>query len=235
VQTYLLQVYHRANSKLLFNALANEAPISDLRLSANKVAQNIVNVLQTTQLDGVSIEFQDYFAVADGTASDWLFTLISTIRQQAPSKIIVLIIPPVFLLRGLIGNSLINSYVDFFVLRYLDMSQADYNTTDSLFNTASVYKGSAFMELIKNEEVIIDLCRTLIAKPAMATPTQMRNSFIDALTLQSGFDKISDSIGWFGGYANLDLETDRTGQFQSTVLQNMRSDCLMNGNCFCGW
>jgi hypothetical protein len=151
VQTYLLQVYHRANSKLLFNALANEAPISDLRLSANKVAQNIVNVLQTTQLDGVSIEFQDYFAVADGTASDWLFTLISTIRQQAPSKIIVLIIPPVFLLRGLIGNSLMNSYVDFFVLRYLDMSQADYNTTDSLFNTASVYKGSAFMELLKNE------------------------------------------------------------------------------------
>jgi len=39
----------------------------------------------------------------------------------------------------------------------------------------------------------------------------MQNSFIDSVTLQSGFNKISNSIGWFGGYANLDFETDPMG------------------------
>jgi len=89
--------------------------------------------------------------VAEGTASDWLLTLFSTLRKQLSSKIIVLIIPPIFLPRlSLAQESLINSYVDFFVLRYLDVNQPDYNTINSLFNTASIYKGSAFMELLKN-------------------------------------------------------------------------------------
>ena len=63
---------HRNGVTLLMNALADEAPISEQKATATNVANNIINYVRQGQLDGVSIEFNDYQAVAQGTASTWL-------------------------------------------------------------------------------------------------------------------------------------------------------------------
>ena len=54
------------------NAFADEAPVSQSKTDARAVALNIVNIIISNQLDGVSVQFGDYHAVADGTASQWL-------------------------------------------------------------------------------------------------------------------------------------------------------------------
>ena len=75
------------------NVFADEAPVSDKKVEALVVAQNIISIMSSGQLDGVSVEFTDYHSVAAGTASQWLSTLLSTLRGGLKSKEIVLIIP----------------------------------------------------------------------------------------------------------------------------------------------
>lgn len=75
------------------NVFADEAPVSDKKVDALVVAQNIISIMSSGQLDGVSVEFTDYHSVAAGTASQWLSTLLSTLRGGLKSKEIVLIIP----------------------------------------------------------------------------------------------------------------------------------------------
>jgi len=72
VQFYLLEELHRNGVTLLINALADEAPISQQKVAASSVANNIISVVRSAQFDGVSIEFSDFQAVAQGTASAWL-------------------------------------------------------------------------------------------------------------------------------------------------------------------
>jgi hypothetical protein len=206
VQNHILKKYHEASSLLIFNALSNEAPISVANMSTDVLARNIINVLSATQLDGVSIEFCDYHAVAQGTASSWLNSLLSTLRQSIGNKIIVLIIPPVFALRiPLLQQPQVNSYVDFFVLKYYDTNKADYNSYDTLFSKSSSYPGTAFLELINNQQVWIDTCKTIIAKPVSSNRDRTSGGFIDSNTLSTAFAQMNSKTGWFGGFANLDL------------------------------
>ncbi len=187
VQKYILNVYHQASSLLIFNALSNEAPISELNVSPSTLAQSIANVLEGTQLDGVSIEFGDYHAVAKGTASEWLSTLLSNLKKRIGNKIIALIIPPTFVLRiQLLQQPLINSYVDFFVLKYFDTNQADYNSQQTRFWKSNSYPGTALMELISNKQVWIDTCKTIIAKPVSNFGRLSRN-FMDSGTLRQAY------------------------------------------------
>ena len=41
---------------------------------------------------------------------------------------------------------------------------------------------------------------------------------MDSFTLGNAFIQAKNNLGWFGGYANLDFETDKTGAFQGQVL-----------------
>ena len=98
VQQHLLKLYHEAGVRLLLNALSNEAPISAGNVSPITLANNIAKVIEATQLDGVSIEFNDYFAAAsdEEQATPWLKTFLSTLKDLAINKIIVLIVPASF-------------------------------------------------------------------------------------------------------------------------------------------
>lgn len=145
IQNLILTKYHEADSKLLFNALSNSAPISMDQVPATNIAANIANVLSATQLDGVSIEFSDYHAVASGSASLWLQTLLSNLRNLVGNKIIVLIIPSTFPARlPFLQQPLCNSYVDYFVLKYYDTNAADYASYQTLFEKSNTYLGTSF-------------------------------------------------------------------------------------------
>jgi hypothetical protein len=190
--------------------------------------------LASSQLDGVSIEFSDYHAVAKGTASDWLNTLLSTLRSSIGNKTIVLIIPSTFpLFIPFLQSPKINSYVDFFVLKYYDTNQADYNTYQSLFIQSLKYPGSAFMELINNQQVWIDTCKTIIAKPVTSNLDRTSGGFKDSNTLRLAFNQMNSNTNWFGGFANLDFEGDSNLSFQQTVLQDIRNTCYSSSKCYC--
>jgi hypothetical protein len=55
LQQYILDTYHNNRMSLLMNAFADEAPISDLNTNPNSVGQSIINIVKSTQLDGVSV------------------------------------------------------------------------------------------------------------------------------------------------------------------------------------
>jgi hypothetical protein len=77
----------------------NDNPISGATtVPANNLALELVTTVTSLKLDGISIYFGDYNAVAMNTASNWLKLLLNTIRNntQNTKLIIVLIIPPQF-------------------------------------------------------------------------------------------------------------------------------------------
>lgn len=59
------------------------------------------------------------------------------------------------------------------------------------------------------------------------------DSFISATDLGAAFVNAQSTLGWFGGYANLDFEADLNGSFQSQVLRQVRSNCMTSSYCFC--
>ena len=73
--------------------------------------------------DGVSIDFDDFNSVRDKTASLWLTTFLKTLRKQlGKSKLIVLQVYPTFIAEmQIFRNSLINSWVDLFVIKYFNL------------------------------------------------------------------------------------------------------------------
>jgi hypothetical protein len=73
----------------------------------------------------------------------------------------------------------------------------------------------------------------LIAKPAVGNLERTSGGFIDATTLSLGFSQFNTNTNWFGGFANLDFESDSELRFQRTVLEGIRSTCYSSGKCFC--
>lgn len=100
---------------------------------------------------------------------------------------------------------------------------------NSLFNRSTVYPNTAISQLLTSKTISIDLCRTLIAKPA--NPNM--DSFISAADLSAAFINAQRNLGWFGGYANLDFEADPNSSFQAQVLRQVRLNCMTNNYCFC--
>ena len=84
---------------------------------------------------------------------------------------------------ALLRNSLINSLVDLYVLKYFNLMKENYNTFDSLFNKATVYNGTALWEIQKSTSIKIDVCKTIVAKPSTLIGTWNTDSYLSASTL----------------------------------------------------
>lgn len=80
---------------------------------------------------------------------------------------------------------------------------------------------------------MIDICRTLVAKPAINNGTWNNQQFVTQNNLDSAFSQAYSVMGWFGGYANLNMDTDKAGTFVKGVLTNLRDQCIRNENCYC--
>ena len=55
LQSYILKNYHEFGAKLIFNAFADECPVSLTKSDPLATAQSIVEVVKASQLDGVSL------------------------------------------------------------------------------------------------------------------------------------------------------------------------------------
>lgn len=79
----------------------------------------------------------------------------------------------------------------------------------------------------------MDICKTVVAKPALITSTFNQNTFIDSSNLGNYFYQAINAVGWFGGYGNLDFGSDPLGNFQLATLNTIRTSCNRYENCFC--
>lgn len=48
---------------------------------------------------------------------------------------------------------------------------------------------------------------------------------MDAASLSSVYAQAYTRVGWFGGFANLDYETDMDGSYVNALLNNLRIQC----------
>jgi hypothetical protein len=94
-----------------------------------------------------------------------------------------------------------------------------------LFTQASKYSGTSLFELLKNSNIKMDICKTVIAKPPIPSSTFNQDTFINSNSLGTLFSQAFSQVGWFGGYANLDFGGDSSGQFQLATLNAIRSSC----------
>jgi hypothetical protein len=170
------------------------------------------------------------------TASDWLNSLLTTIRSSTQNRqlLIVLILPPQFVPLMPIFKSLdINSLVDYFVLKFYGNVKPDYYDYSSLFQKSAQYPQTSLLELSRTAGLYFDMCRTLIAKPPDPNSCLSSTEYISASNLNNDFLAAYTSLGWFGGYANLNFEADANSAFSNTALSGLRVQCLRSQNCFC--
>jgi hypothetical protein len=138
IQKHILnEVFHRNGTRLLMHLDLTDSPISGYSpVAASVLAQQLISAVTSLQLDGISILFGDYYAVAMRTASEWLDSLLTAIRSSTPNQqlIIVLILPPQFVpLMAVFKSVDINSLVDYFVLKAYGNVRPDYTDYSSLF------------------------------------------------------------------------------------------------------
>ena len=86
---------------------------------------------------------------------------------------------------------------------------------------------------MKNEEIKIDICRTLVGKPSISSGTWNSRQFINEGSLKGSFNQAYEKYGWFGGYANLDVSADYNSRFVNSLLGSLRSQCLRFEVCIC--
>lgn len=79
----------------------------------------------------------------------------------------------------------------------------------------------------------IDICRTIVAKPATNNATWNSQQFMSQNEISSAFNQAFNKMGWFGGYANLNIETDKSGTFIKGILSNIMDQCIKFENCYC--
>ena len=189
IQAYITGEFHKKASKILFNAYSFERPISEKNATAVDEANNIAQFINMYNFDGVSIDFDDFNSVKDKTASPWLTTFLKTLRKQlGKNKLIVLQIYPTFIPElQIFRNSLINSWVDLFVVKYFNLFKENYNSFDTLFNKAAVYNGTALWEIQRNTTLKIDICKTLIAKPTSLIGVWNNDAYLSSSTLAGIF------------------------------------------------
>jgi chitinase len=130
IQRHVVQKFNNLGAKILMNAFSYEQPISTKAANASIMADRIASFVESYNFDGVSIDFEDFHAVKAQSASVWLTTLLKNLRSLIPSnKIIALQIHPTLLKEiSLFRSSLVNSYVDIFVLKYYNLVQNDYDS-----------------------------------------------------------------------------------------------------------
>jgi hypothetical protein len=71
----------------------------------------------------------------------------------------------------------------------------------------------------------MDICKTVVAKPALSSGTWNSNAFLQANTLGSILGQAMTNFSWFGGYANLDFGADPLSQYQLAALNTIRTYC----------
>jgi hypothetical protein len=123
--------------------------------------------------------------------------------------------------------------VDYFVLKFYGNVQGDYNNYQTIFEKSNQYSQTSIFELIKRENIYIDVCRTLIAKPSDPQSCINSTEYVSPSILGNAFLQAYNNFGWFGGYANLNFETDKNAAFTDTVLSGIRIECIRSQNCFC--
>lgn len=145
VQLYIKNEFKKRGSKILMNAYSFQRPISEKNASSTDESANLAQFINMYNFDGVSIDFDDFNSLKDKTASQWLTTLLKTLKKQiGKDKMIVLQVYPTFITQlALFRSPLINSLVDVFVVKYYNLLKESYNTFDSLFNKALVYNETA--------------------------------------------------------------------------------------------
>jgi hypothetical protein len=127
----------------------------------------------------------------------------------------------------------INSLVDYFVLKYYGNVQGDYNNYQTLFERATLYSQTSVFELNRKDNIYIDACRTIIAKPSDPQGSINSTEYMNSSALSNAFLQAYKNYGWFAGYANLNMETDPNSTFTDNVLNDIRTECLRSQNCFC--
>lgn len=74
--------------------------------------------------------------------------------------------------------------------------------------------------------IYIDICRTFVAKSPDTRAYWNTREYMDQSDLANAYTSAYTKIGWFGGYANLNIETDINGAFANAVLNSTRLQCL---------
>lgn len=148
------------------------APVSNGEENPKTLAEDVIVKLEELSLesiDGISIEFQDYNAVYEDSASLWLEAFLVTIRKKITDSrlIIVLSMPATYVSKlQIFRTGEANALVNYFILQYYGTTETTFRDYGSIFTySLEKFKPTSVFEIGMASNIFLDICRLLIAKP----------------------------------------------------------------------
>ncbi len=123
IQKNIIKKFHQNNILLLGNVFSRESSLSS-KGNPTLLGTNIASIILSNNLDGVIIDWDDFYSVFDGSADAFLLNFLKSLRNslKKDEKVISLsvhasLIPSM----SVFQDQNVNYYIDLFIIKYFNL------------------------------------------------------------------------------------------------------------------
>ena len=220
VQQAWLTAYHNAGKKVLVSCFgATEFPTSE-GYDAVQTAQQIAQFVQTNQLDGVDLDYEDNTAMDSGVGVSWVINCTSTLASLLPGAIITHAPQaPYFMSSYALGGYLtidkqVGQYISWYNVQFYNQGSSDYQTYQTLFIQSDGWATNTSVTQIAHSGVPLN--KIVVGKPVTQAGAD-NTGYVDVNSLASFISQAVSQTAWSGGVMGWEYSLDLNGDWIGTL------------------
>jgi chitinase len=221
VQQAWLKAFHSNGQKVLVSAFgATDYPTSQDPI---QVAHSLAQFVQTNQLDGVDLDYEDSGAFEQGIAENWLITCTTYLRTLLGEGAIITHAPqapyfmgaPTYPAGGYLTiDQKAGSAINWYNIQFYNQGSSDYVTYQTLFSNSDGWATNTSVLQIAQRG--ISLSKIIVGKPV--TPADVSNSgYVPVSQLFQIIKQAVNSTSWSSGLMNWEFESDTNCNWVNTL------------------
>ena len=217
-------MYHKEGKKLLVSAFGNSEHPTSQGFNPLTVADKLAKFVIANNFDGVNVKYMDIPALQAGTATTWLITFFTQLRNLLPNHTIVVSLRPCFTTDEYAGagfrrvNKEAGSMIDFYNVEYYNEGTTVYDSYDRVFiSVGGEHPGTAMKDLIANG---FESKKLVVGKTVSSTDLYNKG-WVDPVELGQWAGRAFDELGWFAGVSLWEYAEDKNETKICSAAQNL--------------
>jgi len=220
IQINLKKLYNNAGIKIMVSAFgATENPTSQ---DPAGVATKLANFVNSNNLDGVDIDYEDNAAMEAGRAEQWLITFTKTLRSLLPNHIISHAPQAPYFKKEYYSqgayvtvNSQVGNLIDFYNVQFYNQGDTQYNTYSELFVKANgFFSGTSVSEIIN---------RGIPSNKIVVGGDASNTGLVSATDLGNWCSQAFTQFGWYAGVFFWQFRSDMNGALIKSATSQLLS------------
>jgi hypothetical protein len=235
IQKSLKQKFNNAGTKILISAFGPVQLPTSGGLDPIATAISLASFVQSNNLDGVDINYQDDPALLIGTAEAWLVSFTTKLRQLLPTYIIVHTVKASYFKKEnyknggyTTVNSQVGNSINFYNVIYYNQYTSAYATYNDLFvNSSGAYTGTSVEEIVARG---VPSNKIVVGKPC-TTGDASNTGYVDSNSLGQWLTQAYNNYKWYAGIAFWQYSSDTQGSIINNAVVGLKQLCSTNKNC----